>query len=446
MKAADTKESLRMNNTVSVIGAGLAGCEAAWKLAQEGISVKLYEMKPEKYSPAHKYGGFAELVCSNSLKAARLESAAGLLKYEMEMLGSVTVPCAKENSVEAGGALAVDREKFSDAVTEKIKNHPLIEVIGGEVTEIPDGTVIIATGPLTSGAMAEQIKQLCGEGLSFYDAAAPIVTYESLDREKVFYASRYGRGDADYVNCPMNKEEYLAFYEALIGAEKVQLKDFETHPFSVYEGCMPIEELASRGVDTMRFGPMKPVGLIDPTTGHRPWAAVQLRRENAEGTMYNIVGFQTNLKFPEQRRVFSMIPGLENAEFVRYGVMHRNTFLNSPEVLDISLSLKNSPNTYIAGQLSGFEGYMESACCGLLAAISLYARLEGRSAVPPAESMCGSILRYISSENKDFQPMGANMGVLPPLETEIRDKTERYAAYSRRSLEKMEDFINENCR
>ena len=280
-----------MTDTVNVIGAGLAGCEAAWALANHGINVRLYEMKPEKYSPAHKYSGFAELVCSNSLKAARQGSAAGLLKYEMEMLGSLTVPCAKENSVEAGGALAVDREKFSDAVTDKIKSHSLIEVIGGEVTEIPDGTVIIATGPLTSGAMAEQIKELCGDGLSFYDAAAPIVTYESLDKEKVFYASRYGRGDADYVNCPMNKEEYMAFYEALINAEKVQLKDFETHPFSVYEGCMPIEELARRGVDTMRFGPMKPVGIDDPRTGRRPYAVVQLRRENSEGTLFNLVGF-----------------------------------------------------------------------------------------------------------------------------------------------------------
>ena len=311
-----------MNDIVNVIGAGFAGCEAAWAVAEAGIRVRLYEMKPEKYSPAHKYSGFAELVCSNSLKAARLESAAGLLKYEMELLGSLTVPCAKENSVEAGGALAVDREKFSDAVTAKIRSHPLIEVIGGEVTELPEGTVIIATGPLTQGAMADIIRGLCGEGLSFYDAAAPIVTAESIDMSKAFCASRYDRGDADYVNCPMNKEEYLAFHEALINAEKVQLKDFETHPFSVYEGCMPIEELASRGVDTMRFGPMKPVGIDDPRTGRRPYAVVQLRKENREGTLFNLVGFQTNLKFGEQKRVFSMIPGLENAEFMRYGVMH----------------------------------------------------------------------------------------------------------------------------
>ena len=345
-----------MSVTVNVIGAGLAGCEAAWRLAQEGINARLYEMKPEKFSPAHKYGGFAELVCSNSLKAARLESAAGLLKYEMEHLGSLTVPCAKENSVEAGGALAVDREKFSDCVTEKIRSHPLIEVVGGEVTALPDGIVIIATGPLTSGAMADTIKQLCGEGLSFYDAAAPIVTYESLDLDKVFFASRYDRGDADYINCPMNKEEYLAFHEALVNAERVQLKDFETHPFSVYEGCMPIEVLASRGVDTMRFGPMKPVGITDKRTGKRPYAVIQLRRENSEGTLFNLVGFQTNLKFGEQKRVFSMIPGLENAEFMRYGVMHRNTFINSPELLNADFSMREHPDIYFAGQITGVEG------------------------------------------------------------------------------------------
>ncbi|MCQ2459541.1 MAG: methylenetetrahydrofolate--tRNA-(uracil(54)-C(5))-methyltransferase (FADH(2)-oxidizing) TrmFO [Ruminococcus sp.] len=427
-----------MNNTVSVIGAGLAGCEAAWKLAQEGISVKLYEMKPEKYSPAHKYGGFAELVCSNSLKAARLESAAGLLKYEMEMLGSVTVPCAKENSVEAGGALAVDREKFSDAVTEKIKNHPLIEVIGGEVTEIPDGTVIIATGPLTSGAMAEQIKQLCGEGLSFYDAAAPIVTYESLDREKVFYASRYGRGDADYVNCPMNKEEYLAFYEALIGAEKVQLKDFETHPFSVYEGCMPIEELASRGVDTMRFGPMKPVGIDDPKTGRRPYAVVQLRRENREGTLFNLVGFQTNLKFGEQKRVFSMIPGLENAEFMRFGVMHRNSFINSPELLNSDFSMRKNPDIYFAGQITGVEGYMESAASGLIAGTAAARKLKGLEPIKlPAETMTGALSSYISDpyNSGKFQPMGANMGILPGIDLKIKDKKQKYAVYANRAVD-----------
>ena len=424
--------------TVSVIGAGLAGCEAAWRLAQEGINVKLYEMKPEKYSPAHKYSGFAELVCSNSLKAARLGSAAGLLKYEMEMLGSLTVPCAKENSVEAGGALAVDREKFSDAVTAKIKSHPLIEVIGEEVTEIPDGTVIIATGPLTSGAMAERINELCGEGLSFYDAAAPIVTYESLDKEKVFYASRYGRGEADYVNCPMNKEEYLAFYEALISAEKVQLKDFETHPFSVYEGCMPIEELARRGVDTMRFGPMKPVGIDDPRTGRRPYAVVQLRRENSEGTLFNLVGFQTNLKFGEQKRVFSMITGLENAEFMRYGVMHRNTFINSPELLNSDFSMRQHPEIYFAGQITGVEGYMESAASGIIAGTAAARKLKGlEPVVLPRETMTGALSAYISDSfnSGKFQPMGANMGILPDIGMKIKDKKLKYEAYAERAVE-----------
>lgn len=426
-----------MSVTVNVIGAGLAGCEAAWRLAQEGINVRLYEMKPEKFSPAHKYGGFAELVCSNSLKAARLESAAGLLKYEMEHLGSLTVPCAKENSVEAGGALAVDREKFSDSVTAKIRSHPLIEVVGGEVTALPDGIVIIATGPLTSGAMADTIKQLCGEGLSFYDAAAPIVTYESLDLDKVFFASRYDRGDADYINCPMNKEEYLVFHEALVNAERVRLKDFETHPFSVYEGCMPIEVLASRGVDTMRFGPMKPVGITDKRTGKRPYAVIQLRRENSEGTLFNLVGFQTNLKFGEQKRVFSMIPGLENAEFMRYGVMHRNTFINSPELLNADFSMREHPDIYFAGQITGVEGYMESAASGIIAGIAAARKIRGlEPLVLPNDTMTGALSRYISDPfyAGKFQPMGANMGILPDIGVRIKDKKERYGAYADRAV------------
>lgn len=429
-----------MSVTVNVIGAGLAGCEAAWKLAQEGIRVRLYEMKPQKYSPAHKYEGFAELVCSNSLKAARLESAAGLLKHEMEMLGSLTVPCAKENAVEAGGALAVDREKFSDSVTAKIKNHPLIEVIGGEVSEIPEGIVIIATGPLTSGAMAEQIRELCGEGLSFYDAAAPIVTYESLDKEKVFFASRYDRGDADYINCPMDKEEYLAFCNALISAEKAQLKDFDTHPFSVYEGCMPIEVLASRGIDTMRFGPMKPVGITDKRTGKRPYAVVQLRKENREGTMFNLVGFQTNLKFGEQKRVFSMIPGLENAEFMRYGVMHRNTFINSPELLNADFSMRSDPDVYFAGQITGVEGYMESAASGIIAGIAAARKIKGlEPLVLPRDTMLGALAAYISDpyNSGKFQPMGANMGILPELDRRIRDKKEKYGVYAQRAVKSL---------
>ncbi len=426
-----------MSVTVSVIGAGLSGCEAAWRLAENGISVRLYEMKPQKYSPAHHYSGFAELVCSNSLKAARIESAAGLLKAEMEMLGSLTVPCAKENSVEAGGALAVDREKFSDSVTEKIRNHPNIEVIGEEVTEIPEGIVIIATGPLTSEAMSKRVSELCGEGLSFYDAAAPVVTFESLDKDKVFFASRYDRGDADYVNCPMDKEEYLAFYNALIGAERVQLKDFETHPFSVYEGCMPIEVLASRGVDTMRFGPMKPVGITDKRTGRRPYAVVQLRRENREGTLFNLVGFQTNLKFGEQKRVFSMIPGLENAEFMRYGVMHRNTFINSPELLNADFSMRNNPDIYFAGQITGVEGYMESAASGIIAGISVARRIKGlEPLVLPKDTMTGALSAYISDSfnSGKFQPMGANMGILPDIGVRIKDKKQKYGVYAERAI------------
>lgn len=429
-----------MTDIVNVIGAGLAGCEAAWQLAQTGINVRLYEMKPEKYSPAHKYGGFAELVCSNSLKAARIESAAGLLKYEMEMLGSLTVPCAKENSVEAGGALAVDREKFSDSVTEKIRNHPCIEVIVEEATELPDGICVIATGPLTSGAMADVIKELCGEGLSFYDAAAPIVTYESLDKERVFFASRYDRGDADYINCPMDKEEYLEFYEALMAAERVQLKDFETHPFSVYEGCMPIEELARRGVDTMRFGPMKPVGITDARTGRRPYAVVQLRRENREGTLFNLVGFQTNLKFGEQKRVFSMIPGLENAEFMRYGVMHRNTFINSPQLLNSDFSMRSRQDIYFAGQITGVEGYMESAASGIIAGIAAARKIKGLEPLKlPADTMTGALSAYISDpyNSGKFQPMGANMGILPDIGVRIKDKKEKYGLYASRAVESL---------
>ena len=433
-----------MSETVNVIGAGLAGCEASWIIAQNCINVRLYEMKPEKFSPAHRYSGFAELVCSNSLKASRLESAAGLLKYEMEMLGSLTVPCAKENSVEAGGALAVDREKFSDSVTEKIKHHPFIEVISGEVTEIPDGMTIIATGPLTSGAMAENIKSLCGEGLSFYDAAAPVVTAESLDMDKVFFASRYDRGDADYINCPMNKEEYLAFYEALVSAERVQLKDFETHPFSVYEGCMPIEVLATRGVDTMRFGPLKPVGITDIRTGKRPYAVVQLRRENREGTLFNLVGFQTNLKFGEQKRVFSMITGLENAEFMRYGVMHRNTFINSPVLLNPDFSMRENPDIYFAGQITGVEGYMESSMSGLIAGISVARKIKNLEPLKlPSDTMTGALTAYISDpyNNGKFQPMGANMGILPDIGVRIKDKKQKYGVYADRAVKSLKSEL-----
>ncbi|MBQ8410365.1 MAG: methylenetetrahydrofolate--tRNA-(uracil(54)-C(5))-methyltransferase (FADH(2)-oxidizing) TrmFO, partial [Ruminiclostridium sp.] len=360
---------------IKVIGAGLAGCEAAWRIANSGYEVELYEMKPEKYTPAHHYKGFAELVCSNSLKASRIESAAGMLKEEMRLLGSLVMEAANATSVEAGGALAVNRTDFSDYITEKITNHPNITVISGEVTEFPDENTIIATGPLTSDTFADKIYTKLGKALSFYDAAAPIVTAESLDMTKAFFASRYDRGDADYINCPFTKEEYEAFYEELIKAETAPLKEFED--LTVYEGCMPVEVLAKRGIDSVRYGCMKPVGLTDPRTGRRPYAAVQLRKENKEGTLYNIVGFQTNLKFGEQKRVFSMIPGLENAEFMRYGVMHRNTFLNSPELLNEQFMLKGSKNIFFAGQMTGVEGYTESAYSGILAAMHLLRNIEG---------------------------------------------------------------------
>lgn len=419
-----------------VIGAGLAGVEAAWQIAQSGYSVELYEMKPLKHSPAHKSDLFAELVCSNSLKASRLESAAGLLKEEMLHLGSVTVPAARECAVPAGGALAVDRDIFSKAVTEKIKSHPNITVINQVVEEIPadDNTiVIIATGPLTDGALAENIKNLVGgDYLSFYDAAAPIVTAESVDMTKAFGASRYDRGgDDDYINCPFNKEEYEKFINELVNAESAVVHDFD-----VYEGCMPIEKLAKRGLDAPRFGPMKPVGLIDPNTLHRPWACVQLRRENSKGTMFNIVGFQTNLKFGEQKRVFSMIPGLENAEFVRYGVMHRNSFIDSPRLLNKDFSLKSKPNIFFAGQITGVEGYMESAASGIMAGINAVRRAQGKLPfVLESVTMIGALSDYISDESvKNFQPMGANFGVLPAIKPKIKDKKERYGALAHRAL------------
>lgn len=441
-----------MNNTaVTVIGAGLAGCEAAWQLANAGIKVRLCEMKPAKYTPAHKYSGFAELVCSNSLKASRVNSAAGLLKEEMRRLGSLTVPCAVETAVPAGGALAVDRTLFSDLVTEKIRSHPNIEICSGEVTEIPDGNVIIASGPLTSDALAESIKKLSGGYLSFYDAAAPIVTFESINMERAFFGARYGRGDDDYINCPFTKEEYLEFYNAIVSAESAPLHDFdapqELHnkndSFTVYEGCMPIEVLAKRGEETMRYGAMKPVGLNDPVTNRRPYAVVQLRKENSSGTMYNIVGFQTNLKFGEQKRVFSLIPGLENAEFVRYGVMHRNSFLNSPKLLDADFSLRSDRRIFFAGQITGVEGYMESAASGIMAGINMTRKLSGKgSLILPTDTMIGALSHYISDESvTDFQPMGANMGILPPCPTRIKDKQERYRIVAEAALSSLDKAI-----
>ncbi len=426
----------------TVVGAGLAGVEAAWQIAQSGNRVTLVEMKPLRFSPAHKNTSFAELVCSNSLKALRVESAAGLLKAEMEALGSLTVPVAKEFSVPAGGALAVDRELFSNAVTEKIKNHPNITVenrVYDRIEAGPDDIIIIATGPLTDGELAEEIKRLCGDYLSFYDAAAPIVTADSIDMKTVFGASRYERGgEADYLNCPFNKAEYEAFINELVNAEGAVVHDFD-----VYEGCMPIEKLAKRGLDAPRFGPMKPVGLVDPRTGHRPWACVQLRRENSEGTMFNLVGFQTNLKFGEQKRVFSMIPGLKEAEFVRYGVMHRNSFINSPKLLTPYFNLKSNENIFFAGQITGVEGYMESAASGIMAGINALRLAEGKELIAlPVETMIGSLSGYISDESvENFQPMGANFGILPSIEPKIRDKKERYAALANRALEKLKSVL-----
>ena len=431
-------------NKITVIGAGLAGCEAAHKLSSLGFSVRLCEMKPEKRTPAQKSDGFAELVCSNSLKAMRLESAAGLLKEEMRRLGSITMEAAEKTAVAAGGALAVDRELFSEYITEKIKSDPNIEVVTGEVTELPDeGIVIVATGPLTSDALAESLRQKFGGTLSFFDAVAPIVTTDSVDMDRVFMGARYDRGEADYINCPMERDEYDAFYDALVSAERAPLHDFDVADPKVYEGCMPIEVMAGRGRDTLRYGPLRPVGLIDPHTGRRPWANIQLRKENAAGTMYNIVGFQTNLKFGEQKRVFSMIPGLEHAEFVRYGVMHRDTFMDSPRLLSKSLSLKSEPRLFFAGQFTGVEGYTESAATGILAGINAARFASGEEPlVLPPETMLGALVNYITDESVDnFQPMGANMGILPPLEKKIRHKDERYAALAERAIAGLEAVL-----
>lgn len=435
--------------TVKVIGAGLAGCEAAVQLAKRGFDVELYEMKPHKYSPAHKYQGFAELVCSNSLKAARVESACGLLKEEMRRLGSVILEAAEKTAVPAGGALAVNRTEFSDEVTRLVRAYPNISVIEGEVTELPTENAVICTGPLTSDALAEKIRAVCGEGLSFYDAAAPIVTAESIDFSKAFFQTRYDKGDADYINCPMNKEEYEAFYEALVNAESVPLKEFdrpdEKAGMTVYEGCMPVEVLAKRGIESVRYGCMKPVGLTDPRTGRRPWAAVQLRKENKEGTLYNLVGFQTNLKFGEQKRVFSMIPGLENAEFARYGVMHRNTFIDSPRLLDCHFMLKGSDNVFFGGQITGVEGYVESAASGIVAGRALADILSGKEPLTfPKTTMLGALSAYISDESvTDFQPMGSNMGILPPIDVRVKLKQEKYAIYAQRALSDLDKLLSD---
>lgn len=433
--------------TVHVIGAGLAGCEAAWQLVNMGIPVRLYEMKPQKYSPAHKSEKFAELVCSNSLRADLLSNAVGLLKQEMREMGSLIMKSADKHRVPAGGALAVDREAFSQEITDTIRSHPLVEVVSEEVTKLPqDVPVIVATGPLTSEGLIPEISRLTGEDyLHFYDAAAPIVAFDSIDMTKVFRASRYDKGDADYLNCPMTKEEYDRFYTELIGAETAVLKEFEKG--SVFEGCMPIEAMAKRGEATMLFGPLKPVGLRNPHSEEPPYAVVQLRQDDGAGSLYNMVGFQTNLKWGEQKRVFSMIPGLENAEFVRYGVMHRNTFLNSPKLLDDSYRLRKHPNLYFAGQMTGVEGYAESAASGLTAGLFCGARIRGKELPSlPQETALGALAHYVSNQSvTDFQPMNINFGLLPPLGVRIKGKREKNEAISQRALEALRGYKEEYC-
>ena len=421
---------------VTVIGAGLAGSEAAWQLAQRGIDVTLREMKPEKKTPAHETEYFAELCCSNSLRSDQLENAVGLLKEELRRLGSLILQCADATRVEAGGALAVDRHGFARMVTEQIRSHPQITVVPGEVTEIPEGEVVIASGPLTSDALAERLQSLLGAdtALHFYDAAAPLVTAESVDMDKAWFGSRYDRGTADYVNCPMTEEEYDAFWKELTTAQEAPVHGFEDK--MVFEGCMPVEVMARRGVDTLRYGPLKPVGLKDPKTGREPYAVVQLRKDNAAGSVYNIVGFQTHLKFPEQKRVFSMIPALHDAEFVRYGVMHRNTFLDSPRLLDRYYADRRDPLVAFAGQMTGVEGYVESTASGFLAGCSMAAKLKGEPLPDfPRETAIGALAAYISDESVTvFQPMNVNFGILTPLDRRVKGKANKNLAIAQRSL------------
>ena len=431
--------------SINVIGAGLAGCEAAWQIATRGVEVSLFEMKPRKFTPAHRNKNFAELVCSNSLKAERISSAAGLLKAEMRILRSLLMECADICKVPAGGALAVDREKFSELVTQKIRSNPLIKIVETEVAKLPQKEVtIVATGPLTSENLADEISKLCGGSLSFFDAAAPIITAESIDMNHAFFASRYNKGDDDaYINCPLNKDEYEAFYHELIYAQRAEIHDADVQNPKVYEGCMPVEIMAQRGLDTLRFGPMKPVGLRDPKTGNRPWAVLQLRKENTDGTLYNMVGFQTNLKFLEQKRVFSMIPALKNADFMRYGVMHRNTFINSPEVLNSDFSFRPNSKIFFAGQITGVEGYMESAASGIIAGINAVKRLKNeKPLVLPRETMIGALSNYVNAGSQnEFQPIGVNFGILPPLDSHIKDKKARYEALANRSIK----ILKESC-
>ena len=422
---------------VIVIGAGLAGCEAAWQLAQRGIPVELREMKPHKMTPAHHSSEFGELVCSNSLRSDQLENAVGLLKEELRRCGSLILSCADAHRVEAGGALAVDREGFSRAITERVRSHPLITVVEGEVTQLPtEGEVIVASGPLTSDALAEAIRALVhADYLSFYDAAAPLVTFESLDMDHAWFASRYDKGTADYINCALDQEEYAAFWEALTAAQAAEVHGFEDQ--KVFEGCMPVEVMARRGRDTLRYGPLKPKGLKDPRTGREPYAVVQLRKDNAQGSIYNLVGFQTHLKWPEQKRVFSMIPALREAEFVRYGVMHRNTYLDSPRLLDRYYRLKALPRVMFAGQITGVEGYVESTASGFVAAVELSRRLLGQPPVDfPQETALGALALYISNETvEQFQPMNVNFGIIPPLGYKVKGKRNKNAELSRRALD-----------
>ena len=427
---------------VTVVGAGLAGSEAAWQLLRRGIPVRLIEMRPEKTTPAHVTGGFAELVCSNSLKAEHLTNASGLLKAEMKLFDSLILHAAEEARVPAGGALAVDRERFSQIVTEMLSGHPLCEVVHEAVTEIPDAPCIVATGPLTDGALASAIEKLPGmKSLHFFDAEAPIVTAESIDMTRAFKASRYGRGEGDdYINCPMTEQEYYSFYDALVSAETAEVHDFEKK--LVFEGCLAVEILAGRGRMTLAFGPLKPVGLLDPHTGRQPFAVVQLRQDNAAGTLYNIVGFQTRLKWGEQKRVFGMIPGLEHAEYARYGVMHRNTYLDSPRVLGKNYALASDPLIRFAGQMTGVEGYVESAASGMTAAIGLAMRLEGREEIElPTTTVMGALVRHTITETADFQPMNANFGILDPLEERVRGKKFRYERMSERAVDAVKAAI-----
>jgi len=429
---------------VKIIGAGLAGAEAAYYLAEKGISVDLFDIKPKKFTPAHHNENYAELVCSNSLKSNDVYgNACGLLKEEMRLLGSMVISVADQTRVPAGNALAVDREKFASIITEKLKNHKNINIYSEEVTEIDfDEYTIIASGPLTTDTLSQSISKIVGDGLSFFDASAPIVDFESIDMDNAFFGDRYDKGNGDHINCPMDKEQYLEFIDALRGAKRAELHGFEST--AVFEGCMPIEVMAERGIDTLRFGPLKPVGLTNPKTGRWAYACLQLRKEDENGNMYNLVGFQTNLLWGEQKRVFSIIPALKRAEFLRYGVMHRNTFINSPKFLNIDYSLKDYPKTFFAGQITGVEGYVESAASGLMSAIYLERKIKGKKEVYISDTtVLGALARYITTENKDFEPMNANFGVLPPLNRVVKDKAQRKNALAERSLESVSEFIKE---